>query len=595
MNIYLFGINTKDDIYHNSMDQIACLYSEFPQLDYKNIWSFYDKNIFCCSVHTNHDLCTPKEYVLENENEILLYDGCVIDASNKISLIKPKDIISKWERKTTDFEGQFSLVRIDKKKSTITLVTDFMGMGQVYYYRKDNTWIVSNHIGILQKITRINGLDNYGVSLLLTMGWIAGKHTLAEGIHVVPGGHVWKWRSLKGTYKAKNYYPIRKLNKKKQKSTFDICEATLLSDQLAALCSAVKTPGRTLYCPITGGRDSRVMLSLLLRGGGNGSYFLDGSSKSEEGKIAKEIATKYELNYQNHPVGVNALEGRWDELCRTLIVQNYGMVSLWQVCDLLRQEKKIETLDVLLYGVGGEIGRRFYKNPFFFIGKNDLETVTKKLSKCLFRNYGGLVKSEAMALSSSFIKRWVGTVLKDGINTAEIPDYFYAFERVRRWAGSNFRKLTPEVDVYSPFCSRPFVEMAFSLVPVYRYSEPLHFGMLSLLPDLHQLRFENGAWKSQIPWVNLFLLIMDKYSIKKKKLKSKFVPTLDRGQFLKKNLHKIREVCLDQGRSKLWDFIDKEMFEKVTSRKVGGNYIEYNAEVIYQIATLFYYRSYCMV
>lgn len=594
MNIYLIGINAGDDIYHKSIELISNLYCEFPQLDYNNIFSFFNKHIFCCSIHTSHSICTPKEYIYENEEEILLYDGCIIDSLNEKTLIKPTEIIINWERKSTDFEGQFSIARINKKSSSITLMTDFMGMGQVYYYRNDNAWLLSNHIGILQNISKLKCFDSYGVSLLLTMGWIAGKHTLAKGIHVVPGGNIWKWCSLEHVHEIKNYYPIRKLNRKKQKSRFRDSEATLLSDQLVALCSAVKTSGRTLYCPITGGRDSRVMLSLLIRGDINGLYFIDGNPRSEEGKIAQAIASKYELNYKNHHVGLSDLKGRWNELCHTLTVQNYGMVSLWQVCDILRQRKKIETLDILLYGVGGEIGRRFYKNPLFFVGKQDLETVSRKLSKCLFRDYGGIIKKESISLSNSFIQKWTETVFHDGINPTEIPDYFYAFERVRRWAGSNFKKMMPEVDVFSPFCSRPFVEMAFSLIPVYRYSEPLHFGMLSLLPDLHQFRFENGAWKSQIPWINLFLMVVNKYSIKKKKIKSRFIPALDRGQFLKQNLHTIREVCLDQTQSQLWDFIDKEIFEEVTSKKFDGNYIENNAEVIYQIATLFYYQNYCL-
>lgn len=594
MNIYILGINAGDEIYNKTNEQIAGLYSEFPQLDYKNIWSFYNKNIFCCSIHTNHSATMPKEYIYENEEEILLYDGCIIDALNKISLIKPKDIIINWERKTKDFEGQFSIVRIEKKTSSIILVTDFIGMGQVYYYRKNNTWLVSNNIGILQKITKLRCFDSYGVSLLLTMGWIAGKHTLVEDIHVVPGGHVWKWSCLKNIYEVKNYYPMRKISKKKQRSSFRMSEAKLLSDQLVGLCSAVKTPGRKLFCPITGGRDSRVMLSLLIRGGINGLYFIDGNDRSEEMKISQEIASKYELNYQKNQVGLKNFEGRWNELCRTLTVQNCGMVSLWQVCDILKQEKKIETLDILLYGVGGEIGRRFYKNPTFFIGNNDLESVSRKLSKCLFRDYSGLVKKEAMSLSNKFIKKWVESVLQDEIKNAEIPDYFYAFERVRRWAGSNLKKMLPEVDVFSPFCSRPFVEMAFSLIPVYRYSEPLHFGMLSLVPELKKIPFANGSWNSQIPWVNLFLIIINHFTIKKINIKKRNYPLFDRGHLLKKNLKKIREVCLDQAQSQLWKFIDKVMFEEVTSRKVNGKYIENNAEVLYQVASLFYYKKHCV-
>jgi asparagine synthase (glutamine-hydrolysing) len=332
------------------------------------------------------------------------------------------------------------------------------------------------------------------------------------------------------------------------------------------------------------------MLSFLLREGIGGKYYSDGDADSEEGQISREIAAKFNLQHFNN-ITANDLTGRWDELCRKMIVQNDGMVSLWQVSDISCQTKGIESLNVLLYGVGGEIGRRFYKHPVFFVGKQGSRAVSRKLSSCLLSNYDGLIKEEAVQLSTSFIKRWTTSALDEGIDPVEIPDYFYAFERVRRWAGSNYKKMTPLFDVFSPFCSRPFVEASFSLSPVYRYSEPLHYAMLSLVPELHQIRFENGTWNSQIPWVNILQIILNKYSIKKKRIKAKITPALDRSLFLKQNLPQIREVCFEQRQSQLWDFINKDKLERVTSNKANEEILISNLAAIYQVATLFYYQK----
>jgi hypothetical protein len=53
----------------------------------------------------------------------------------------------------------------------------------------------------------------------------------------------------------------------------------------------------------------------------------------------------------------------------------------------------------------------------------------------------------------------------------------------------------------------------------------------------------------------------------------------------------LREVCLDQENSLIWDLVDRTMFEQITSSSTEANVRSYFLKALYHITTLFYYEA----
>jgi asparagine synthase (glutamine-hydrolysing) len=293
----------------------------------------------------------------------------------------------------------------------------------------------------------------------------------------------------------------------------------------------------------------------------------------------------------------------WEEASRRLTQQNDGMVNLWQIADVLQQPSCIDRLSISLWGIGGEIARGFYSEPKAFLFPHGLEGIQRFLSKRLVKDHRRLIRHEATALAQTYLQQFVEEVVAEDFVPLDVPDVFYTYERVRRWAGSNARKGRPISDRFSPFCSRPFLEAAFAMPAQHRYSESLHYELIRLLvPDLHRFPFAKEPWPSQQPLMNIVRSLAEgavrkvyggiHYRLFPSNLKKPIQPpSWDHSAWLEAMCPRLRELCLDHANSSLWDFVDRSVFQRVISnvtdaverrRYIGG---------LYNVATLFYYYN----
>jgi hypothetical protein len=91
----------------------------------------------------------------------------------------------------------------------------------------------------------------------------------------------------------------------------------------------------------------------------------------------------------------------------------------------------------------------------------------------------------------SYLRGFQEERLREGWRPQEIQEAFYTFERVGRWGATGPRRMAGTDDIFSPFCSRPFIEYCFSLRSGERYVEAPHYRLLSVLSrELRDHRFE---------------------------------------------------------------------------------------------------------
>ena len=55
---------------------------------------------------------------------------------------------------------------------------------------------------------------------------------------------------------------------------------------------------------------------------------------------------------------------------------------------------------------------------------------------------------------------------------------------------------------------------------------------------------------------------------------------------------KLREMCLDGSSSPVWDYVDRDRFDAVTSQSAAESSLSDSAKALFLTATLFYYESY---
>ena len=139
------------------------------------------------------------------------------------------------------------------------------------------------------------------------------------------------------------------------------------------------------------------------------------------------------------------------------------MVNLWQVANSIAQPQSVENLPLWLWGVGGEIARGFYYSGLNLSPTFGNSQILRTFCSRLVAKDTELLKGETRQLALQSVSETCQGFLNDGFEPLQVPQAFYAFDRVRRWAGANFRKAAPICDMFTPFCTIPFIESAFAM------------------------------------------------------------------------------------------------------------------------------------
>lgn len=593
MNLFLLAWNLPDDKVPFVLSEIHNMRAVYQLLDPNTIWSFgQGTRVFAASMHTANNAAAPRIYVKRSENQVVLYEGCLVDRTGSFHAHDAEALSLHWNDLPSALEGQFVTVRVSKNPPSIEIVNDALGMCQVYYLRLDNTWLISNSAGLLRRISNVSEFDPLGVSLFLCWGWAGSDRTLRRGIRVIPGGQHWKWEEGFTEPKRVTYFDRAQLSRK-TKGKLAKADVEQLAGELIQTCKNLAQSFGPLECPITAGRDSRLMASLLIRGEIEAQYFTRGIRENIDVQIGTQIARHFNLPHRIRWGGAEndaVIEG-WEDASRRLVQQNDGMVSLTHVGE---QPLQLERLGVELSGAGGEIARGYYNSARFFWGGHGVDYTQQYLAKRLMGKRKELFHQETVAMVQKYLQDFVQQVVDEGFPPIDVPDIFYTYERVRRWAGINI-SATQNEDVFVPLCMRPFIETAFSIPAQRRYSEPVHYQLLYyLVPELHRFPFEKN-WRPQQPIINLVYGFLSQKLGRRIGMPMKHIVTsqTETGRRLEVKRSQIRELCLDQSDSFLWNFIDRSKFKRITSSDTNPSERQRLQQVLWDVVTLFQYAQLC--
>lgn len=500
-----------------------------------------------------------------------------------------QELSKHWNEVGTTVEGQFSAVRADLERPRLEVRIDFLGMGQVYYWTQGSRWLFSNSVELIARAIRSADLDPIGISLAISLGWVSGDRTLHDAVRVLPRAAHWRWEGTSNDPVKDCDYPANRFWSPLRTSRFGHSDAAQVGAKLAGICSELSKQQGTLECPITGGRDSRVLVGLMMLGQVSTQYYTDSFSGSEEDvDIGQEVARRFNLPYHVVYKDIQDLKLEWSNAVERLVRQNDGMVSLWQVADVLWPQKPESAPRVRVWGIGGEIGRGNYDNPKWHYGLKTAALAKRFLTRKLVEQ-SELITGESTIAAIKFLEKWVDQTLDDGCPVDDIPDLFYTFERVRRWAASNARKVRPWVDIFAPLCTRPFVEAAFGLAPSLRFCEPIHYELVRLNPKLHQIPFSSEPWRNQNPDLSMFKMLWDK-KIRSRRTARKS-PASYQAVLLEHNLEEVRDFCFAQGDSCVWNYIRRPQLESLLHKTASPQARQSQLTLLLQVITLLRYEQ----
>ena len=427
-------------------------------------------------------------------------------------------------------------------------------------YDDDGGSIVSNSVRLIARLAGLRSLAPDGVAHAVGMGWVGGDATLAEGVRIFSGVDRNLWRDAAWSRTRSPWTP------------FQPAEATGHDDASDIICSINRGLARHLElfpetrCPITAGRDSRVIAALCHATGRDVRFYTRGSATDVDvilgARIAKSMGWTHEVIAEEE----GDIAASWRELTEILIAQNDGMVSLWQLADANAQLSRAtdDPLGYTLGGIGGETARRYYSRKEWTGPDIGRAQATQSLAAFLCKGSEQLLNPDGAELLRRMVTERLETLAAVGGEPEDLADSYYLYERVRRWGGCNARKVVAHMDTMAPLCFRPFLAAAFGGTVKHRKNERLHRSLVAhCSPRLYAMPFESGRWPTLGRIDALVRRVRGLFAPWHREPGSRRGEDVRRALMLSK-LPEVRAEALDHRGSDFWSVVDRAKFETLS-------------------------------
>ncbi|MGI9205091.1 MAG: hypothetical protein ACR2Q3_13835 [Woeseiaceae bacterium] len=609
MNLFFLGCGLKQGqsgLVGRALKSTAQTYSSLHGGQFYSWQSQCQSTMVACQ-HPSPEWLGTRSYIDENDDAIVVYDGLPVDPSDRFAAHIASELQRNWDDAAHALDGYFCGIRILKRNLQTELQLDNFGAHPVYYWSEGDTWLISNSVGLLDKLSGANELDSAGVSRYLSMGWVAGNRTLRKGVRTFPAGERWIWKRGKPDPEYRQTASIESITGQ-VKSTPGRADFAQLSEEMARPLRAIGRNFDNVLCPLTGGRDSRVLAALLVHNKLAARYYTYGNKIGVDGEIAGEIAEALEVHHENLVTDSTDLLANWDDEAEKFVLQGDGMCPLHTIMSNDTAHRvATKPLPVRISGAGGGVLKAHTFNPYQEFRGMTVVDVQNNLSSWNVSNAGGLIRPEAVANARALLDRTVERYADQGVEISDLNDTFFLYEEEGRRVGQVMRPTTFLRDTYSPYCSRSVATAAFTVNARLRRTLPFHYGLLeALAPDLLGIRFDKGSWRSRSASMNFYQELAQQVRRRlAAKISARFTRTkrltplhaiikdtgFERLKWLQLIRGKLREKCLDDRNSAMWEFVYRDKFDALTTEATSVDELSRNANILFQIATVHYYDA----
>lgn len=596
MNLFVAGWGVSDALRKHAERAFTEILAAHVHVDPSTRSSTFDDGLFALYAHTSADDARPRVYASRRQAELVFYDGCAVDPSGRIRAHDAGDLAMNWERLATALEGQYVALRVDAGRGTLELLTDALGVYEVFVRQLGDAWLISNSAMLLGSLPPRSGLDLVGASLFLGTGITGGDRTLTDQVRAVPGGQSWRWNRDVGSPHRTTYFSAAETSTPTRRHLAPDAIADV-AESLSGLVARMGDRVESIRCPITAGRDSRLLVALALHSGVKARFYTKGEPADIDAAIGREIADRLGLEHDRSEDVVQSVVDAWPEISRRHVRLTDGMVTLAHVGNQAGHASLTPgPLPLQLYGIGGELSRGSLTPPRRLVQPLSPEASIGHLQRARVRR-SDLLDRFVVDTARRHIADVGRELLDMGFSPKALAEAYSLQEGVRRWGGAQFRQALVRSDVFSPYCTRPFLRTAFSLTLGARKREHLQYQLLRHLhPELHAHRFEH-PWRPQGIAPFYLRYVLGTYATKAvdRLRRSRAGTPSGRQQarltWFETVLPQIRSACLDRSDSQLWRIVDRNAFEAATAPTRPSAARAADFGTLINIATLSLYES----
>ena len=494
--------------------------------------------------------------------------------------LEPADL---W---TETIDGRFVSVAYHQTEKALELVTDPVGAYPLYEAKVNGARWFSNSAAALHELAGDKGLRLESLAGLLGGGWPLDGNPMWSGIERVEPGTV--VRLTDGTEERRPVQPAEPVHMPGRE-----LDAEAAARRLTAATTALADwPGRPNVVPVTGGRDSRLVLAAALAAGLDFEGATGGAPDEPDVRIGQKLCAAAGVPHSLLPADPHG--NMWTDHQRAAAVVRLtggGAATLADAAGFPLGQLD-GPLPLWHSGQGGEIGRGYYGQS----GARDRAALTAWLYDAFTARRAHrreLLSDAGRDIVEGQLQAWVEAQLESGVRPADVPDMFYVDQRMARWAAPTHGCVEYVRDTTSPLWSRRVMADLLAPSPSDRAGAAYHRRVLALLaPQLAQVELAGGRrWDASAGRLARARVLAGKAAreaVRRVRTKGERngPRPLTRTDPLDPILADVREQALAAESHPAWDVLDRDRCEALLTRPAAA-LDEMSRYHVWRLATVF--------
>lgn len=372
-----------------------------------------------------------------------------------------------------DLAPMFSLIW--NHGDEIALQNDGLGQAQLFEYDDGRVWAVSNKIAAFRAL----GIEPEPVAaewaVRMTLDWFPGLMTGYRNIRFLAPTTRLKL-TPSGVERTSWDVLAHWLRRDASLSREDCLE--LAYDGFQRHIRALARQWTEARCGLTGGFDSRAVASGLIKEGliDTVTFAVRGRQDSLDVEIAQKLARRAGISLSvrrramRPPGDPESLRRGID---RALLWQS-GYIDVRQHASFMNGTDDLGGGEVNIMGQHGEIGRGYFAARIHADLLRPAQFEDALLRFCMFENTPGhyLIRRDHLPYIRETVAAAYRQADRHGLDGLDRLDFFYLFERTRRWASAG-NHIQPG-HIVTPFLIPEYIHAVYNYPALERQGEPFH-------------------------------------------------------------------------------------------------------------------------
>ena len=375
-----------------------------------------------------------------------------------------------------DFHGPYTLIVLDKELTCLCVVTDREGLQYCFVNLQNSSMVLSSNQVLLASIAN-PGLNPSAVRQFIHLGACQGRETLFKHIERMEAATTLTRQS--GRWRSHRLWKVQVQTPCLPDTRSQIIEKTGAMLESAVRVAGKVEPGR-LVADLTGGTDSRTILSFLLRLQPQLTVTVAGAADHSDVVLSKRIAAKLGLDHFWYQLNTcpELTQGTMNEVIE-IADGNLNPLRLLQMLDYMKDRSKRFVINF-----GGNGGPLFKDHYWLFeFNRTDLrrEPNWERIANLSLVNY--VIQDEFFVDPNYRILRemsnifWKNSQNAPGTNNQKL-DYVYFDLKCPAFMGAWMTFSNKFNDIYHPFLEGDIVQYMMDINPSVRKYNILQFSLI---------------------------------------------------------------------------------------------------------------------